>query len=68
MDIVFNIEIPAITKVVKIQMSDYDEEYMGDAPIATKYLNLGSISYESDDKYGAYNSRLELEVGMNLSY
>ena len=44
--------ISTTLRVLKIQLLDYDSEDDSFDPIATFFLNLDSISYESDDEYG----------------
>ncbi|XP_063674366.1 myoferlin-like [Bolinopsis microptera] len=52
-DIIFNIEIPAVTDTVVITLYDYDADKINSADIlATKHLSLTEISYLSDDEYG----------------
>ena len=47
-DIIFNIEIPAVTDVVVIKILDYDtDSFHGPATIATKYLSLSEISHNA---------------------
>lgn len=51
-DIIFNIEIPAITPIVKIQILDFDNDAQENKPISTYYLSLNDISFLSDDDNG----------------
>lgn len=53
-DIIFNIEIPAVTDVVVLTLYDYDTDEVGSdtEPIATRHLSLTEISYMEDDENG----------------
>lgn len=56
-DIIFNIEIPAVTDIVAIKLLDYDQDSM-DGPniIATSYLSLSDLSYNATkDEKGGYD-------------
>lgn len=51
-DIIFNIEQPAVTDTVVISLYDHDVAEDNLEAIATTYLSLTDISYQSDDEYG----------------